>query len=691
MFKKSIFAGVVLFGFVFLQVTEMCFADEPQARLRYAWKHKEWRHYEKAEGLYRAISIDYPGTDYDLEARREVVFMDITLGKNDEAQGMLDSLISDFSKHPSLPEILYGIAQRYERERIYEKAKALYQQITQQYPTCPCAEGAASHLRTTSVLCLIRSGDYPAAQEAIDRLKADFSGDSLSGKLCRIASEYGRSGKNEEAASIYQGVIADYPGTEDAFNARRALVILYISMGNYTAAQQALDKLTAEFPPGESDLPRALYFIAKAYEDTNRYEEALSTYRTIIKDYPSSDYALTARKRLVSLYDSWKGSEGTGKTASPDLAAAFSGYSSSPEMLYNLAKGCEDSNRYEAAKSIYQNIVTDYNSSEYSVEAQKELVLIHMRSGGGTEEQEALYNQFVYLPGHPGLAAEALYAIAQECEKQGKTELANRAYINAMWMDVHFFVGEGNDTEADKVIDNMIASFGWHKDLPAMVCRSAEIYYRKGRHKRIDDGDEKEAIKYIRKAIGVWEKVVSQVPKCDDTARAYYCAAVCYSQELKEYAKGIEYYRKVVENWPNYRHAWHAQYFIGTYYERLKETGAIDKIEADTQIEQAYKAVVEKYPDSNSAGDACLKLGQINFGKSQWVEAAVHFEMYLQKAPKDGRWIGALYKLGLCYEKMGQKDLACGAYGDFIAAAGPNDGRVNVVKGKLAQCAGQKK
>jgi tetratricopeptide (TPR) repeat protein len=160
---------------------------------------------------------------------------------------------------------------------------------------------------------------------------------------------------------------------------------------------------------------------------------------------------------------------------------------------------------------------------------------------------------------------------------------------------------------------------------------------------------------------------------------------------LGQYQKGIDYYQQIVDSWPDYKYAWHAQFFVGMYYEKLRDSGDLPPSEADPKIEQAYKAVIEKYPDCSSVRHACLRLGSINFGKGQWTEAAKYFELFLEKYPEDIRWHGVLYDLGRVYEKMGEPSLAAEVYRAFVEISDQNDPRVKAVKAKLEKLEGVNK
>ena len=170
-----------------------------------------------------------------------------------------------------------------------------------------------------------------------------------------------------------------------------------------------------------------------------------------------------------------------------------------------------------------------------------------------------------------------------------------------------------------------------------------------------------------------------------------------YTNELGQYAEGIEYYQHIVDNWPEYEFAWHAQYFVGMYYERLLRAGGITKSEADPLIEQAYQAVIEKYPDCSLAGHACLKLARPNFEKGRWAEAAMYFEVFLQlwqrnpEGQRPNRVLSVMYNLGRAYEKMSAFKLAAQVYGELIKIADPTDPRIERVKARLQELEGAKK
>jgi pentatricopeptide repeat protein len=126
------------------------------------------------------------------------------------------------------------------------------------------------------------------------------------------------------------------------------------------------------------------------------------------------------------------------------------------------------------------------------------------------------------------------------------------------------------------------------------IYQIGEQYYNKAIQLE-NDGLESQARDRFTKAMTIWERLIVEMPQSDVTPYAYNSAADCYGK-LGQHEKAIEYYRKIVDNWPRYQYAWNAQFMIGHTYEELNETGVISKSEVDPKIKAAYEQLLERYP-----------------------------------------------------------------------------------------------
>ncbi|MHC4461691.1 MAG: tetratricopeptide repeat protein, partial [Planctomycetota bacterium] len=441
------------------------------------------------------------------------------------------------------------IAKRYDTLKKFEEAKGVCQLILQRYPDSSSAAGAQLYLSRQNIMSLIKSKKYTNAQEELDSIISDFNDHpDFAEALCSIARSYEWPRKFEQAKSIYERAARLDPNnpyvSEAQFNAPKLHIFSLIKSGDYNDAEDAIDKLTADFAKHLA-LPGVFYWFGKEFEAAKKYERARGIYHQLVEQYPESSHA-------------------------------------------------------------------------------------------------------------------------------------DKALLCVPKMDVLSLIESGDDPNAQAALDILIADFNDQPDLPDTIFEVGHKYYTKARL-NVKDGLEAQAIDYYRKAITVWELIIQELPPSAYTPRAYYCSAVVYSQELGEYFKGIEYYQIIVDNWPDYNYAWHAQFFVGMYYEILRNSGTLQESEANPKIEQAYKSVIEKYPDSKSAPQAALKLGRLSVDRGQWVEVAMYFELWLQKEPEGrrrSRVISTLYDRGRVLEKKAEFDSAAAMYAVFISFAETGDPRV---------------
>jgi len=160
---------------------------------------------------------------------------------------------------------------------------------------------------------------------------------------------------------------------------------------------------------------------------------------------------------------------------------------------------------------------------------------------------------------------------------------------------------------------------------------------------------------------------------------------VVYRRHLGEAQNALPYYEKVVQTWPDYEYAWSAQAMIGLCYRTLVGSAQISEQEAAPKIEQAYKAVIEKYTDCSLAPEAYINLGMFNLLRGRWDEGAKYLQQYVERYPETKPWPLTVIHLGIAYEKKGQPDVAAELYRTFLGATGPDDPRVENVRARFEQ------
>jgi tetratricopeptide (TPR) repeat protein len=397
------------------------------------------------------------------------------------------------------------------------------------------------------------------------------------------------------------------------------IVKSHIRDGNEPAADAAYDKLRTVFS-GQPTLPKEIYQLANRYNKAGKNDKAGQLYQYILKTWPSDKYAMLAKDSLA-----------TGTHLNDELSVT-----EAVDLLL-----ADFSKNKDIAKSLSENVAKYYKAGSYEKAAQLcQYVIDNWRDDAG--------------------------AVIS-----GKVELAKVRSA------------EGNDVAVKATLDELAAAYSSHTDLPQAIFQIGEEYYSKALNAKGEPNlPEAGPEEYYRKALTIWEIIVTELPKSAITPEAYYFSARCY-RRLGEYEKAIGCYKKIVDSWPDYQYAGQAQFLIGKCYETLIKSGSLPESEANLKIEQAYKAVIEKYPDCTSAKDAWMELGWLNFKRGQWAEAAQCWELSLKKDPENRLPPHILYPLGRAYEEIGQPDKAAQVYREFIKSVDPSDPRIETVKARL--------
>ena len=145
---------------------------------RYRWSNKSDK-YACAAKLYKQIIQDYPGSPCAEKAALGVsktkVLSSIVARDYKGADKALDELVTDFSDHPLVSDVLYWIARGYGYWERFDKEKEIYLRIIQNYPDCQYIDKARLGFARANVQSLIILQDFDSAKEALDRMVTDFS------------------------------------------------------------------------------------------------------------------------------------------------------------------------------------------------------------------------------------------------------------------------------------------------------------------------------------------------------------------------------------------------------------------------------------------------------------------------------------------------------------------------------------
>jgi len=624
--------------------------------LRDVADHYRWFNDPKAAlELYQYVIDNHPQEEGAMWSQVGIVILDISKGDYDAADAAVDKLVNGYYGYEKVADAVYEVAELYRDQQKQQKAYSLYRYVMDNWPNL---DGAMwSQMRVS--LISIEQEDYEVAQTAVNRLLADYlDHEKIVDAAHQIADLYRRQQKHQEAHSLYQYIVDNlpdkeiafwtleeafdyrldkdfeqaeriytqliqrYPDSDYAFAAQKGLTISYIASGKPTQARTALQELMSNDADGQQ-MASTLREVADHYRWFNDPKTALELYQYVIDNHPQEEGAMWSHVTIAMASVEQEDYEGADQ-AIDALIEDFAGNPNLPRILYDMAR---DHNfwyrwRFETCKKLLGYIIQNCPESDLMVGALSGYARANVRLGNcllALETTNTLIVEFCENPASPELFYDLArdYRIAEECG-------------GSQWLDQYVLDNfpDNQKAQAYAKLGLVIAKadsngilVDWkefvnnvgldHPLLSELLIEAKKEYSVKGRLSRMG-GFEERALRYFHQEAAICEERLRIYPASPDhTPVAHYLAAVVYGQDLHDYAKAVEHFQRVAEDWPEYRNAAHAQFAVGGYYKSQKNRGDISAAEAKPLIEQAYRAVIENYPDSPYAERAASKLAAL--------------------------------------------------------------------------------
>ena len=487
-------------------------------------------------------------------------------------------------------------------------------------------------------------GKDSIAQTAIDKLLTEFSGNEhIAEAVCKVADQYYQLRRHQKADKLYQRVVNNWPDSEHAMWARMHLTLSHIAKGEQTQAQTACEKLITDFPEHKY-MASAICQIADNYHKSGEYEKAIELYQHIADNWPDAEHAMWAQMHLTLSHIA-KGEQTQAKAAYRKLVANFSNHKFLVNGVMQITENYCDSGRAKQACEFFRDAIDKEPQAEHMIWSQMGLAMSSIALGDDAGAQTVVDKLVADFSGNRHIV-NALCHVADGYRKSEKHEKAHELYqyiVNtwpeaeyAMWAQMHLAIYISSGAQA--TYKKLIANYSGHEEIEYAVYQVANSYRKSGRHEN-----------------------------------------------------AIKLYQYVIDHWPDCEYNWSAQCLIGCCYEGLRDEGLLSESEANTKIEEAYKKVIQNYPNCGLTNHASIELGRMKFNEANWSEAAMYFEIFIDKCDYDNRVPYVLEKLGQSYEQMGQLEAAIQVYSTFIESSEPNERSAESVSLELKELEAQVK
>jgi len=436
----------------------------------------------------------------------------------------------------------------------------------------------------------------------------------------------------EQVSQLYQHGAESVSSTQEDIWSQVRIAVSSMERGDETAAEAVIERLLSEFSQ-DKDIAPAVLQVAESFRKLGKSQKANELYQHVVRNWPNSGCALLLQTQVANLALEKSDNEGL-ESAVDELLVNFADHKDIAETIYLLISEC--SNKYwefvesgtddaeqirfydRIIRRLASHILARQPDSDYAIWAQRAIAFADIHIGDFAAAEASIEKLITDYPDHANLQL-ALYYLGNDYRRIARYDEARQwyQYVIDSWPNDHFAVMSragiaalnislGDEETVQAQLNELLADFADYPDLPEAVFEIGEQYCKQA-FLKINEDREAEAQEYFRKALAIWERIMTKLPHCSVTAHIYYSSANC-CQYLQEYEKAIEYYQRVVDEFPGYIYVWDAQFCVGYCYKQLQSLDAVDRSLADSQIRAAYERVLKNYPNCPSAKAAATWL-----------------------------------------------------------------------------------
>jgi TolA-binding protein len=623
--------------------------------------HIAMKNWEEAERSMLQLTSDYPG--YKESDKTKVTNAIIAFGKGnyEEVTKLLENI--------ETKEALFYKGKAYFYLEDYIKSLAAFKKLTDDFPESPLARYACYYMGDV----LFFSGNYSGAlykyNDFLEKYPYSTLKEHASYKLavCYYNEDnyvktietlkpilnsqdiflaahsnflYGKSLKGldrkQEALSTFTKIVSNFPELKIASLANIEMGQVFLEMGDTTQARIVYQQMSSKYTSGETIglgdyLAGGLSFMEEDYLSTKKH------LNKILRYYWGSDITCPTIALLFKTYNKTKDYELTialGKVLLSEESCK-KGDIWKGRAMAELAEAYYQTNQYEDAKNLHQEIIKEYVYSDPELLAASQTgygwCLLHENRFDITE------NQFEKVMSAYGMDT---------------TALVNSSFGNGIVL-----YNKGEYEKALNFFESIVKISPDHSLKPKAIFYAGKSYYN---------------LEYYRQAISSWELILEKYRSSEIAPHAAYEIGMTYFQALK-YDLAAPYFKTVIDEYPDSPLVPEALIALGNnYYNGQAYRKAID----------AFSKFIELYPNDSLAEEAKQTLSSAYYMSGQ--ENPQLLKEFIEQFPSDPKAALAHFNLAVDFYEKGNKEQALEEFRkvviNFPETEYAEDAQVNVIK-----------
>jgi len=400
------------------------------------------------------------------------------------------------------------------------------------------------------------------------------------------ADTLAKNAQFNHAEATYLQIVAESPGTDDAFEAQENLTCLYVTSGKEPQAQAALEQLLAQFS-GHEGIAAAVTHVADAYRDSEKHERACELYEYVIANWPNDEHALWSQMDIV-ISNACLGNESAADAAFEKLCTQYSGHDLLPKAVCFVADNYRKLEKHQIARDVYQCALANSPDAEVALWSHMGLAISNIWLGDEDAAQESVNTLFTDFAQDERLSIAAC-TVADEYRKSNRPSKASLLYEyvmdtwpdteHALWSQMGVAISNIRLTEynaARAAVDRLRADFSQDARMSVAACMIADEYWRVNKQHEACQLYQYVVDNWPDAEHALWSQMglaISNLYRGDDDAAQSALdklfldfskderlpAAACFIadtyRKLKKHEQACGLYQHVLDNWPDAQHA----------------------------------------------------------------------------------------------------------------------------------------
>ncbi len=247
----------------------------------------------------------------------------VAQGEGKSAVAQLEALIKENPDAPWLEEARFNIAEAYFQATYYRKAAKAFESYLKEYPSGRRADDALKRMLNIGVTLSEKQGSLTAATDVLQKIIERGAGTGLADDASSaIGDAYYRAGHYDEAVMAYQDLQSQFPASEWVPAVPYKIGRCYLDSGEsvdinpeaYAKARSSFEEYIRKYPNGvhvaeakeriktaQALQARSEYRLAAFYVRTRKPKSAAIYLKSVVKQFPGTQYADQARALLERL------------------------------------------------------------------------------------------------------------------------------------------------------------------------------------------------------------------------------------------------------------------------------------------------------------------------------------------------------------------------------------------------------